>query len=137
MSDLKSTPRREFRNVDFQLITTKYRMPFAAKVSILHRVSGALIFLSLPLLITLFMYSVANPLTFAALTEGGVGFFLKLILLVVLWGFMHHLCAGIRFLILDLHIGMDKVTAQKSAKIVLGVSLTLTVIFAIKLFGVL
>ncbi len=135
MSDLKSKPRREFRNVDFQLITTKYRLPFAGKVSILHRVSGALLFLSLPLLITLFAYSV-NPFGFRALTEGYLGFFVKFLLLVVLWGFMHHLCAGIRYLILDLHTGMDKVTAQKSAKIVLGVSLALTLVFAIKLFGV-
>lgn len=137
MSDTTSKPRREFRNVDFQLITTKYRLPFAGKVSILHRVSGALLFLSLPLLITLFAYSVASPLTFATLGAGVGGFFLKLVLLVILWGFMHHLCAGIRFLILDLHIGMDKASAQKSAKVVLAVSLTLTVIFAIKLFGVL
>ncbi|NOL49415.1 succinate dehydrogenase, cytochrome b556 subunit [Pelistega europaea] len=137
MSDTTSKPRREFRNVDFQLITTKYRLPFAGKVSILHRVSGALLFLSLPLLITIFTYSVASPITFAALGAGVGGVFLKLVLLVLLWGFMHHLCAGIRFLILDLHIGMDKVSAQKSAKAVLAVSLTLTVIFAIKLFGVL
>lgn len=136
MSNLKK-PRREFRNVDFQLITTKYRLPFAGKVSILHRVSGALLFLSLPLLIAVFAQSVSSPFTFLELGAGFGGFLLKLILLVVLWGFMHHLCAGIRYLILDLHIGMDKVTAQKSAKIVLGVSLSLTLIFAIKLFGAL
>ena len=137
MSESTSKPRREFRNVDFQLITQKYRLPFAGKVSILHRVSGALLFLSLPLLITVFKESVTSPASFADLGSGFGGFLLKLILLVGLWGFMHHLCAGIRYLTLDLHIGMDKQTAQKSAKIVLGVSLALTFIFAIKLFGAL
>ncbi|ETD72247.1 succinate dehydrogenase [Pelistega indica] len=137
MSESTSKPRREFRNVDFQLITQKYRLPFAGKVSILHRVSGALLFLSLPLLITVFKESVTSPASFADLGSGFGGFLLKLILLVGLWGFMHHLCAGIRYLTLDLHIGMDKQTAQKSAKIVLCVSLALTFIFAIKLFGAL
>lgn len=137
MSDVKSPPRREFRNIDFQLITMKYRLPFAGKVSILHRVSGALLFFSLPLLITVFSKSVLSPFSFELLGAGVSGFFLKLILLAVLWGFMHHLCAGIRYLIIDLHIGIEKEKAQKSAKIVLAVSLTLTLIFAIKLFGVL
>ncbi|NEN74970.1 succinate dehydrogenase, cytochrome b556 subunit [Pelistega sp. NLN82] len=130
-------PSREFRNLDLQLIATKYRLPFAGKVSILHRISGVLLFLSLPVLITLFLYSVASPETFAQMGVGAGGVFLKLVALVALWGFMHHMCAGIRFLILDLHIGMDKVSAQKSAIAVLIISLTLTVIFAIKLFGVL
>lgn len=133
----KSTPRREFRNVDLHLITTKYRLPFAGKVSILHRVSGALLFLSLPLLITLFAKSTASAESFAALGQGAGGIFLKVALLGILWGFMHHLCAGIRYLIIDLHIGMDKVTAQKTAVAVLIVSLTLTAVFAVKLFGAL
>lgn len=137
MSDSKSKARREFRNLDLQLITTKYRLPLPGIVSILHRISGLIIFLSLPILITLFMVSVASPISFAELGSGVGGFFLKLILLAVLWGFMHHLCAGIRFLFLDLHYGLEKAKAGNSAKIVLAVSLALTLIFAIKLFGVL
>lgn len=136
MSDLKSKARREFRNVDIQQIA-KYRLPLPGMVSILHRISGAIIFLSLPILITLFLTSVSSPMHFAALGAGVGGFFLKLILLVVLWGFMHHLCAGVRFLLLDAHYGIAKAQAGKSAKIVLAISLALTVIFAIKLFGVL
>ncbi len=136
MSDSKSKVRREFRNVEIQQIV-RYRNAFPQLVSILHRISGALIFLSLPILISLFMASVASPAHFAELGSGVGGFFLKLILLAVLWGFMHHLCAGIRFLMLDLHYGLEKAQAAKSAQIVLVVSVVLTLIFAIKLFGVL
>lgn len=74
---------------------------------------------------------------FNSLATGFSGFIIRVVCIVALWGFMHHLCAGIRFLILDLHIGMDKVSARKSAKIVFIVSLVLTFVFAIKLFGVL
>ncbi|HLU01786.1 MAG TPA: succinate dehydrogenase, cytochrome b556 subunit [Advenella sp.] len=135
MSDTPSKQRPQYRNIDVAQIT-KYHLPAAGKVSILHRISGALLFLSLPIiLIPLFAASVASPESFASLGSGAGGFLLKLILLVLLWGFMHHLCAGIRYLVLDLHIGIDKVSAQKSAAVVLGVSLALTLVFAVKMFG--
>ncbi|NLY63462.1 MAG: succinate dehydrogenase, cytochrome b556 subunit [Alcaligenaceae bacterium] len=138
MSDSTSKPRKEYRNLDLDLISVKYRLPTAGKVSILHRISGALLFLSLPIiLVPLFAASVASPESFTALGSGFGGFLLKLVLLVLLWGFMHHLCAGIRFLTLDLHLGMDKEASAKSAMIVLVVSLALTLVFAIKMFGVL
>lgn len=136
MSDSKSKARREFRNVEIQQIV-RYRNAYPQFVSILHRISGALIFLSLPILISLFDSSVASQAQFAELGSGVGGFFLKLILLAVLWGFMHHMCAGIRFLFLDMDYGLEKAKAANSAKIVLGVSVALTLIFAIKLFGVL
>lgn len=137
MSDVTQKPRREFRNIEFDKITRVYKLPLPAILSILHRVSGVLIFLSLPILIHLFRNSLAGPVMFNSLATGFSGFLIRVVCIVALWGFMHHLCAGIRFLILDLHIGMDKVSANKSAKIVFIVSLALTVIFAIKLFGVL
>ena len=59
----------------------------------------------------------------------------KLIFLVLVWAYLHHFCAGIRYLTLDLHMGLDKVSAQKSAGVVFGVSLALTLVFALKLFG--
>ena len=63
-------------------------------------------------------------------------FLVKIILLGLIWSFLHHFCAGIRYLVLDLHIGMDKESAAKSASMVLGVSLALTLVFGLKLFGV-
>jgi succinate dehydrogenase / fumarate reductase cytochrome b subunit len=49
---------------------------------------------------------------------------------------MQHFCAGVRHLVMDTHIGLDKDSARKSAAAVLVVSLTLTFIVALKLFGV-
>lgn len=138
MSESQKKPSREFRNLELRNITVDYKLPIPGKVSILHRVSGALLFLALPIVfVPLFAKSVASSESFANLGSGFGGFLLKLILLVLIWGFMHHLCAGIRYLTLDFGRGLDKADAQKSAKLVLIVSLAMTLIFAIKMFGVL
>lgn len=137
MSDSSSKPRPQFRNLSVQQILFSYKLPLAAKASILHRASGALLFLCLPLvIIPLFAASVTSHETFATLSAWVGNPVCKLILLALIWGYLHHFCAGIRYLILDLHIGMDKVTAQKSAGVVFGVSLALTLVFGLKLFGV-
>lgn len=135
MSDSASKPRPQFRNIGITDLMA-YRLPMAGKVSILHRVSGALLFLCLPGLIALFAMSFSSEAGFNALSTV-VGFpLVKLILLVLIWGYLHHFCAGIRYLILDLHIGLDKESAAKSASLVMGVSLALTFVFGLKLFGV-
>ncbi len=136
MSDSAAKPRPQFRNISVgQLL--KYRLPLAGRVSILHRISGALLFLALPVLILpLFAMSIVSEAGFEALAMVAGFPVVKLILLVLIWGYLHHFCAGIRYLVLDLHIGLDKVSAQKSAGAVLGVSLGLTFVFALKLFGV-
>jgi len=135
MSDSAAKPRRQFKNIHVGQILT-YRLPPAGQVSILHRVSGALLFLMLPLVILpLFAMSFTTEVGFNALA-GVVGHpLMKLVLLVLLWGFSHHFCAGIRYLMLDLHHGLDKHSAQRSARVVFGVSLALTLVFGLKLFG--
>lgn len=135
MSDSASKPRPQFRNIGITDLMA-YRLPIAGKVSILHRISGALLFLCLPGLIALFAMSFSSEAGFKAMSIV-LGFpLVKLILLALIWGYLHHFCAGIRYLALDLHIGVDKESAAKSASLVLGVSLALTVVFALKLFGV-
>lgn len=137
MSDTAAKPRPQFRNIGIAQIAS-YRLPLAGKLSILHRVSGVLLFLCLPLVILpLFAASVAAPQTFAAVAAYAGNPIVKLVLLVLIWGYLHHFCAGIRYLLLDLHIGLDKQSAKKSAGVVFGISLALTVVFALKLFGVL
>ncbi|ARP89922.1 succinate dehydrogenase, cytochrome b556 subunit [Bordetella genomosp. 9] len=135
MSDSAAKPRPQFRNISIPQILS-YRLPLPGKVSILHRISGALLFLCLPLvLLPLLAASVGSPESFASVA-GIVGNpIVKLILLVLIWGYLHHFCAGIRYLVLDLHKGIEKAQAQKSAGVVLGVSLALTVVFGLKLFG--
>ena len=137
MSDTAAKPRPQFRNIGIAQIA-RYRLPLAGKLSIMHRVSGALLFLCLPLVILpLFAASVASPESYAQVAQYAGHPLVKLVLLVLVWGYLHHFCAGIRYLVLDLHIGIDKVSAQKSAGVVFGVSLALTLVFALKLFGAL
>lgn len=136
MSDSAAKPRPQFRNISVPQILS-YRLPLAGKLSILHRVSGALLFLCLPLVILpIFALSVGSPASFGQVAEVAGNPIVKLILLALIWGYLHHFCAGIRYLILDLHIGVDKQSAQKSAGVVFGVSLALTLVFGLKLFGV-
>lgn len=127
--------RKSFRNIGVSQILT-YRLPPAGQISILHRISGALLFLALPIIILpLFAMSFVSPAGYEAISVLAGFTLVKLVLLVLIWGYLHHFCAGIRYLVLDLHIGLDKVSAQRSARIVLGVSLALTLVFGLKLFG--
>src|SRR5690554_846790 len=135
MSDSASKPRPQFRNLSISQIL-RYHLPLAGKSSIMHRVSGALLFLALPLIIVpLFAASITSPETFATMREWVAHPLCKLVLLVLIWGYLHHFCAGIRYLLFDLHIGTDKASMQKTAGVVFGVSLALTVVFGLKLFG--
>lgn len=136
MSDTAQKQRPQYRNVSVPQILS-YRMPLAARTSILHRISGALLFLSLPVIILpLLAMSLSSEAGFAALSNVFGSPILKLIVLALVWGYLHHFCAGIRYLALDLGKGNDKYTANKTAASVLVVSLALTVVFALKLFGV-
>jgi succinate dehydrogenase / fumarate reductase cytochrome b subunit len=112
------------------------RLPLAGFASILHRVSGAGLFLMLPLLIWLLQLSLGSSAesaaTFAAVTGN---LLVKLILVGLLWAFLHHFCMGIRILLIDIHIGVEKQQAHASAVAVMVVSLALTLIFGLKLLG--
>ena len=112
------------------------RLPLAGFASILHRISGAGLFLMLPLLIWILQLSLSSTQsgaeTFAAVTGN---WFVKLILLGLLWAFFHHFCMGIRILLIDVHIGVEKAAARSSAMAVMVVSLALTAVFGLKLLG--
>ncbi len=123
------TIKKRPKNLDL----TTIRLPLPAKVSILHRVSGAGLFLCFPLLLWLFGASLASPESFAAFMSVAASLPAKVIFAGLIWAFMHHFCAGIRFLLLDLHIGIEKEAATKSSAVVLAVSIPLTLI----LWGVL
>lgn len=110
------------------------RLPLPGIVSILHRISGAGLFLMLPLILWLFASSLGTPESFAAFKAVVGNPLMKLFLLLLVAGYLYHFCAGIRFLLLDLHVGIEKEAANKSAGMVLGVSLPLT---AILIWGVL
>jgi succinate dehydrogenase / fumarate reductase cytochrome b subunit len=103
-------------------------------VSILHRVSGALMFLLIPLCLYLLERSLASAETYAGMVAFVAHPVVKLVLLGLLWAFLHHLCAGIRFLLLDLHIGGDLAAARSSSAAVLAVSLILTALLGVKVW---
>ncbi|MDP5240437.1 succinate dehydrogenase, cytochrome b556 subunit [Uliginosibacterium sp. 31-16] len=112
------------------------RLPLPGVVSILHRVSGVGLFLALGGLIWVLGASLGTPdqleclrvvLAFSLLGLPVV----KLVLLGLLWAYLHHFCAGIRFLLLDMHIGIELAPARASAVAVLLVSLSLTVFLGV------
>jgi succinate dehydrogenase / fumarate reductase cytochrome b subunit len=114
----------------------QYRLPIPGVVSILHRVSGLLLFLLLPLLLWLFDLSLSSDRSFDRLVAVCSGTVARLVLLALAWALFHHLCAGVRYLLLDVHIGTDKPAARRSAWIVFAVSLPLAALFALFIFGV-
>lgn len=111
------------------------KQPLPAIASILHRVSGAGLFLMLPLLIWLLQLSLGSYESFTTLKSVAANPLVKLILLGLLWAFLHHFFMGIRILLIDVHVGVEKQAARTSAKAVLAVSLTLTVVLGLKLLG--
>ncbi len=116
------------------LALNEIRQPVPAIVSILHRISGVGIFLMLPFLLYLLDRSLTSPETFETFAAVVDNWFVKLILFGLLWAYLHHFCAGIRFLLLDMHKGVDLAPARMSSKIVLAVSLALTVIIGVTLW---
>ena len=110
------------------------RLPLPGFVSILHRVSGALLFLSLPFLLWLFQSSLRSIETYTSLRELAAAPLCKAILLVLAWALFHHVCAGIRYLALDMHWGVNLRQARASSRWVLGVSLALTILTGVWLW---
>lgn len=111
----------------------KIQFPLPSYVSVLHRASGAVLFLALPLLLLLLDQSLRSIETYTSLTEWLAHPLIKLVLLGVIWAILHHFCAGIRYLLIDLHLLHGLSGARASSWWVLAVSLTLTVIFGVKL----
>jgi len=121
---------------------TKYRLPLAAYVSILHRVSGAAMFLMLPLLVWLFDMSVTSEVSFEVFRSAfaaGIGFvpawLLKLVMLGLVWAYLHHFVAGVRHLWMDATHSVSKSQGHSSAVVTFAISLPLTAALGAKLFG--
>ena len=136
MSDDVKKSRPEFRNIHAFSDLPNYRMPLASVISILHRISGFLLFLLLPFILYLLDQSLISEDTFAYMQGLVEPWYVKLIILAISWAYLHHFCAGIRHLVMDLHIGLDKDSARKSSVGVFAVSLPLAALVALKLFGV-
>jgi succinate dehydrogenase / fumarate reductase, cytochrome b subunit len=135
--------RPEFRNINALTDLPTYRLPAAGIVSILHRISGVIMFLLLPFVIWLFDTSVSSEISFGRFTSAftaGIGFvpgvLVKLVVLALIWAYLHHFIAGVRHVWMDMsHAAVTKSRGAASAKVVLAASLLLTVVLGAKLFG--
>ena len=110
------------------------RLPLPGIISIMHRVSGAVLFLLIPLLLYLFQMSLQSGMTFMEFQEIVRRPLAKLILLGLLWGYLHHLFAGLRHLFLDLHIGISLETSRLTSIIVLVLGIALTLLIGVRLW---
>ncbi|KQP14345.1 succinate dehydrogenase, cytochrome b556 subunit [Pseudorhodoferax sp. Leaf267] len=136
--------RPEFRNINALTDLPSYRLPAAGWVSILHRVSGVLMFLLMPFIIWMFDTSVSSEISFAkfkAAFNSGLGWapgwFFKLVALALMWAYLHHFIAGVRHLWMDVsHDAVSKQFGKTSAQVTLALSLGLTFVLGLKLFGV-
>lgn len=137
------TKRPEFRNINVFTDLPGYRLPAAGIVSILHRISGFIMFLLMPFIIWMFDTSVSSEYSFAKFKAAfniGLGYapgwFIKLVALALIWAYLHHFIAGLRHLWMDSsHAAASKAFGKSSATVTLALSIGLTVVLAAKLFG--
>jgi len=133
----KSRPGENMRLID----ALGYRLPLAGIVSILHRVSGLIMFILMPFIIWMFDASLTSEITYSQFTSvfvGGAGFvpgwFFKLLALALIWAYLHHFIAGVRHLWMDATHAVTLEFGRQSAVFTLVVSLALTLALGVKLF---
>jgi len=111
------------------------RLPLPGLVSILHRVTGALLFLpGIPLLLLAMQTALSNPETWSEFRRWFELPWVKLVAIGMTWAYLHHLFAGVRHLVMDLHIGMDLPAARRSSALVLVLPVLLTLAVAVRLW---
>ncbi|MSQ49197.1 MAG: succinate dehydrogenase, cytochrome b556 subunit [Betaproteobacteria bacterium] len=120
--------------LNLRALIFEIRLPLPGWISILHRLSGALLFVALVWLLWLLDRSLASEAAFNQVKQYAGLWPVKLSLLVLVWAYCHHFCAGIRYLFLDLDMGLDLATARLTSWIVLGLSLMLTVLLGWQLW---
>jgi len=130
------TPARKLRPkyLSLQALLFEIRLPLPGWVSILHRVSGALLFVSLLWLLWMLDRSLSSEAAFERIRHYAALWPVKICLLGLVWAYCHHLCAGIRYLFLDLDKGVDLPSARRSSGIVLVASLVLTALLGARLW---
>ena len=133
MSTSETRKRPEYRNIHITDLIS-YRLPLAGLVSILHRISGAVMFLLLPFVLWVFDTSLRSQQGWDALAGVLSAWPLKIVVLGLFWALAHHLCAGIRHLVMEVRHALSKQQGRRYAAASLTVSLLLTAAFAVHLF---
>ena len=142
-SAVTAKKRPEFRNINAFTDLPSYRLPVAGIVSILHRISGFIMFALMPFIIWMFDTSISSEISFAKFKGafnigmlGLPGIIWKLVALALIWAYLHHSIAGLRHLWSDTHhSAVTKEFGKTSAIATLVISIGLTFILALKLFG--
>ena len=131
MSTVPRPPAVRPKYYDLNLLN----LPVPGLVSIFHRVTGVVMFL---VLIPAVLYVVEITLGSEAGFNRWKAFFseplTKVVFLVFVWAYMHHFFAGIRYLLLDVHIGIDLASARLSAKMVLVAGLVATLLIGMRIW---
>jgi len=130
-----ATPPPVARRRPVYLDLLSIRQPLPAVLSILHRASGALLFLvGIPLALWGLKASLGSAEAYASFATVVSHPIAKLVALALVWSYLHHLLAGVRHLLLDLHVGIDLGAARRSSAIVVVLAIVLTLGIAIRLW---
>jgi len=121
-------------NRPFFLNLIKIRLPVTGFVSIFHRISGLLMFLAIPFSIYLFDISLHGQNGYSQAVEILQHPIIQLVSLVLLWSIVHHLIAGIRFLLTDFDIGLEKQQATLFAWLVFVIEAIVFVLLAVRIY---
>lgn len=134
MAPTPSTPRPVYRNIHVTEII-KYRLPAAGIVSILHRISGALMFVLMPFIIWLFDVSLTSEVSYERFAAALQSPLVKVVMLALIWAYLLHFIAGVRHLWMDMTHSVAMQQGRSSAIVTLVASTLLTVVLGAKLFG--
>jgi len=119
------------RPKNLNLFTIKFPIP--AIISILHRISGFALFLLIPFVLWALSYSLTQP-GFESIQEWLSAFYVKLIIWLLLIPFCYHLVAGLRHLLMDVHVGTSLQGGRLSGMITFLLSLLLVILAGIWLW---
>ena len=104
------------------------KLPLPGVVSFLHRISGALLFMAIPPFLFLLQCTLDSAESFEKVRQGLGSPLVKLALILLTWGFLHHFFAGLRFLAMDMHIGVELDKTRRNSLLVIAFSLSLSVL---------
>lgn len=93
----------------------KIKLPIAGIMSIIHRATGMFMFVALPYLIYLLDLSLSGPTGYAEAVDAVHGFVGTVFVFLIMWSLSHHLLAGIRYLLIDIDLGVEKEMARQTA----------------------
>jgi succinate dehydrogenase / fumarate reductase cytochrome b subunit len=129
---MPAMPNDKKRPVFFDLL--RIRQPVTAVLSVGHRLSGVALLLSIPLLVYLFDRSLDSEQGYRQVAELLQGAPARLVLLLLLWVFLHHFFSGIRYLLIDVDVGVDIRRARTSAWLVFALEAVAVIVAAVALW---